>query len=253
MGEGFLQSRTITISIQTNSSDFPEPRARLTLVRSRQLPYVFKSTDTVNFGAFSQSSHGESVLIQTYESITQKSAWIQRAVCTLDGVEVKGGLVDEMALPEGEAVLRSYHFDVNIVATPKIGEFSAEVLFFGNSSERAPLLSIPVRGSVRSPVFATPASLYARITQTEDLPRLKVVLTCDDSAFPLAARPLDQPIKVRVRELSRSGNRIVFEVIPPHFTECSEESRSQFLLFETNHPDMQILKVPLLIERSRSV
>lgn len=196
----------------------------------------------LNLGSQLTLQTNSKVSIQTHEQ-AHSNLWIQNVSCDLSEVAIEGGLSSEYNLGGG-VVSRHYEYSAKLLRLPKPGEVSGTVSMYTDQKLSKPILHIPLRGTVKPPVFSSPAVIYGSFSSTSPLPRITLMLTAREQDHELAAEFVaDNSVPIRVRERVRNnGNRILFEV---SLIEPLTESFSTNLVFKTNHPQSETVEIPL--------
>lgn len=230
--------KTVEIHVETNTDD-GLLKLSLTMVGSQQIPYVAVDSGPIRFGVIRTASSAELIRIETREKKSAKP-WIEAATSDLPYLVIHGGVDSERPLG-GDVLLRSYRFTAELTRVPDTGNFNGEAIFKSRGAYPAPALRLPVYGTVRPPVFAAPSSLYTSHGPHDEAPILTLTLTSDDD-FDLRAEPITESADaLGVRQVSRAGGRVVFEV---RHRQEPNESISTSLAFKTNHPNVPIIRVP---------
>jgi hypothetical protein len=233
--------KTVKISIGTNSKRKPLIELSLTMVGRAEVPFVASSSNVVQFGTVHEGNMEQPFFLVTHEDAA-KGNWVRKVMTASKGIEILTGPSSEHDIGGG-IVARRYEYTAKLGALPEPGVFSGEVLWFADSSGGVPILRIPLQGTVRVPVFSSPAVIYGVFDLTDEYPKLSFSLAPNDPTFALDAKFIrDASTTVTVRETSRYRNRILYEVSP---IEPLTKPLVSTLTFETNHPKPPTVRIPL--------
>jgi len=196
----------------------------------------------VPFATVREDIGSEEFHVQTREH-SNSGPWLAKVSTTLPGLTVTGGLVDTQ--PFGDVSSRLYRYRADLKRPVKAGDFAGEILFFTGDGTSTPVHRIPVRGTVHSPVYSVPKSLYATMDPVTQDVRLLVTIVSDDPHFKLDAKPTAGNLKsLSVQERGRTVSTLTFEVAPRLKL---LEPVSTTLEFDTNHPTVPRIRVPLTL------
>jgi hypothetical protein len=236
----------VEIRISTNAEPDPELVLQLTMIGSAKVPYVAFHSGSVRYGVVRSADLREPIRVETRENQSARP-WIKSVTCNLPGVEVKGGMQEELPLGQ-DVVFRRYEYQAELKRVPEPGEIRGEITFLAQEREATPVLTLPVGGTVRAAVFAAPSALYASFNPKAESPKLQLSIVADDEAFPLNCQPEVDGIKeLRVRQISSQAGRVTFEVSPG---EGFAGGLSTKLKFKTNHPNSPTIVVPTMLSAS---
>ncbi len=238
--------KIVTISVATNDPKRREITLSLTMVGTTKAPYINGSSGPIRFGSIRPVGTPEPIWVETIESSGSKP-WLARALSSRADLQIHGGLAEELPYT-GEAVVRHYRYSAGFRAVPAPGEIRAEVTFHEARNGTPSLLQLPLSGVVRAAVYPSPAALFAVVDPHKPRPKLILRLAAEEAHPPLQVRPVEGVTQgVEIRELSRTGEGFVFEILPP---EVGAASSSTTLRFKTNQSAMPEVQVPLLVRRS---
>jgi len=236
-----------SVQVRLTSNSRPVGDLILTLVMvgpAKEIPFVANSSGPILFGPIRPGA-SETFQVEAIERKDQPP-WIDRAVSTVECVDLKGGFVEEQEV-EGLGVLRTYRYHATVAKAPRIGPLQGEVAFMGRGSAGQAVHKLSVSGLMRAPVFATPSSLFASSPGGEAPPRLSLMLAADNPEFRLeTSAKVEGSDVLTITRLGRFGKMEQYEVTP---TGALDESIGATVVFRTNHPDAAEVRVPVSIKK----
>jgi hypothetical protein len=238
--------RPVQVRLESNSR--PDGELSMTLIMAgprREPPFVMHSSGSLSFGPIRPGA-SETFFVDTIEREGQPP-WIGRATTLVEGLELKGGLEGEQAIP-GSGMSRTYRYTATFPRPPAPGPVRGEIALSGRANGEVIPLRIPVTGVVRPAVFASPSSLYASLVPGEPPPRFHVALMADDPAFRLTSEAqLEGSDHLTVGRREPKGTRDHYEVT---LRGPLDKSLLATIVIRTNHPDAPEVRVPVTIKRS---
>ena len=239
-----IGEKLVEVHIPTQGSSAEELVFRLTLVGAGKPPIVTTNSGVVQFGAISSNLNQKTSLFVETREVSATKPWISRVTSSLPASEIKGGVEKTIALPGG-IVFRRYVFTLMLNGPLLPGSFSGEVGFASDDSGTPSILSLPVRGEVLAPVYATPSSLYANWDPSQDEIKFRLCIAAADKQFELEATPVQASLgDVEVHRASRDHSRIFFEVTLRKHAKADMRTK---LRFTTNDPSYPEIVIPLTL------
>ncbi len=233
-------SRDVWIDVKTNEKAGKQT-LKLTMVGSTPLPYVGHYSGTIQFGAVEGDSATTSFFIDTHER-GDSSPWAIKAQPSCAYMVVREGGVEEVERTEAYVVPRR-HFTALHTRLQSLMKIDCTVDLLDGSSLQAPVLHIPVRGTVRPDVYAIPTALHANVDSSTATISLDISIQWKPG-LDLEITPQENPLvacELRATTPSRLDFRLTIHAENPR-----DASEIKFL-FLTNHPALPVVEVPITI------
>ena len=234
--------RSVSIGVATNDPKHPELTFAITLIGTRDMPYVAAGSETLSFGPLRRGESAEEVVWFSTREQRGSEPWLASFAVETPGLTLEGGMSEEGPVMGG-AIIRRYRYRALLKAQDEPGDLGGDVRFA--TKDGSPAHHLPVLGSIQPPVSVRPSRLLATVIPGAEPLRLRLLMEADDPLFTLTAEPISAtPDGLTIRRLPMEATgKVAFEV---ETGEDHEDGQLDAILrFETNHPDAPQVEVPI--------
>lgn len=237
---------TAAVQLLTNSNATPSQRLRLIVDSDRKPPYVREIVPaTVNFWSTGGTPVTQQVRVVTVEE--DGKPWIQTATTDVPGLTIDGPRVSEAVY--SRYTLRTYHFDFRLNPSTT-GKVEGNVLVYGSLNPTQSIADFRVQGMIGASVQIVPNPVIMNISDSASRCSKRLLARATPTDFDLELKvkaPDVDWLKVQLgRKLSSSTQVIDIEITGNQ----PDLSGPLELVFETNHPECSVIRVPLYLGRT---
>jgi hypothetical protein len=235
--------RNVRITVETNDQRSPHMNLELIMVGATPMPFIGHTSGPIQLGTIEHNGAEADFYFDTHEN-QGLPAWCLDVRTALPGISIKPGKI-EVLLTSGDAIIRRRNYHAMYHSDQPSNGLLGDVEFIDPAAPASPVHKIQVLGIVHSPVYAIPRAIYGSYDGSTPPPAIQVSIH-SSPGFSLKVTPADNPAySCQLSESSSSRLDFIVTFKPERLTSTLTTS----VVFSTNHPELQTLKIPAVIER----
>jgi hypothetical protein len=235
--------RDVHITVETNDQRSPHLNLELIMVGATPMPFIGHTSGPIQFGTIERNEAEADFFFDTHER-QGVPAWSLDVRTPLPGLSIKPGKIEVVAT-SGDALIRRRNYHATYHTDQPSNGLLGDIEFIDPTVPASPVHKIQVLGIVHTPVYAIPRAIYGSYDGLTPPPTIQVSIH-SSPGFSLQVAPEDNPAySCQLSESSSSRLDFIVTFRPERLTSILTTS----VVFSTNHPKLQALRIPAVIQR----